>query len=165
MLPLANLLIYLAIGCIGGLIGLYTRLPGGTLLGAGLAVIVFKLLMHTSWETPKFYGFVCHVMLGVLIALTYTPGMFKMLGNLVLPMALSTLVLTICGIFMALVIAKWWPIDLPTAYIATSPGAVSALVPLAVDAHINAALIACFHFFRIFLIILTAPFIFKLIFK
>lgn len=165
MSPLVNLLIYLAIGCIGGLVGFYTRLPGGTLLGTTLAVIAFKLWMHTSWGTPKYYGFVCQVMLGVLIALTYTPGMFKLLGNLLLPMALSTIALTVCGVLVALVVAKWWPVDLPTAYMATSPGAVSALVNIAVDAQINVALIACFHFFRIFLIVFTAPFIFKLIFK
>jgi membrane AbrB-like protein len=105
------------------------------------------------------------VFLGVLIALTYSPGMFRMLGSLLMPMLLSTVILIICGLFTAIIFAKWWPIDLPTAYIATSPGGMSALVPMAVDINVNAALIASFHFFRIFLVVLTAPLIFKIMIR
>ncbi len=165
MPPSVNLLIYLAVGCVGGLLGLYSRLPAGTLLGAVLAVVTFKLCINASWATPKVYGFFCQVVLGVLIALTYTPGMFRALGSLLIPMILSTVVLIICGLFTAIVFAKWWSIDLSTAYIATSPGGMSALVPMAVDINVNAALIASFHFFRIFLVVFTAPFIFKLIIR
>jgi len=165
MSPVINISIYLTVGLVGGFLGLWSRLPAGTMLGAVLAVICFKLYMSGSWETPQSYGFFCQVLLGVLIALTYTPGMFKALGDLLLPMVLTTVLLMICGVFIALIIAKFWHLDLRTAYIATSPGGMSALVPMSADIKVNTALIACFHFFRIFLVVFTAPFIFKLIFK
>ena len=165
MPPIANLLVYLVVGCLGGFLGLYSRLPAGTLLGTVLSVVIFKICMHTSWQTPKAYGFGCQVLLGVLIALTFSPSMLPLMKQLLAPMILSTLGLIICGMMMALIFAKWWPIDLPTAYIATSPGGMVALVPMAVDIHVNAAIIASFHFFRIFTVVCTAPFLFKFFFK
>ena len=64
---------------------------------------------------------------------------------------------------IALVLAKYWPLNLSTAYFATSPGGMSDLVPMEVDMKVDPTLIASFHFFRIFLVLLTAPAIFKII--
>ena len=165
MPPVANLSIYLIIGCLGGFLGLYSRMPAGTLLGTVLAVIIFKICMHASWQTPKEYGFICQVLLGVLISLTFNPGMLQLMKELLVPMLLSTASLVICGMVMAWIFAKWWSIDLPTAYIATSPGGMAALVSMAVDINVNAATIASFHFFRILTVVCTAPFLFKFILK
>jgi membrane AbrB-like protein len=162
-IPIINLTIYLMVGLAGGLLGLYSRLPAGTMLGAVLAVVALKYYLNVSWVTPKMYGFICQVCLGVLIALTYSPGMFKKLGSLFIPMAISTVALILWGIVIALLLAKYWSLDLPTSYIATSPGGMSALVPMSVDMNVNPILIASFHFFRIFLVVLTAPVIIKII--
>lgn len=165
MSPITSLSIYLLVGCLGGLAGLYSRLPAGTLLGTVLAVVVFKICLNTSWQTPRAYGFFCQVFLGVLIGLTFQPSMLRLMANLLMPMALSTLALILCGVAVALIVSKLWPINLQTAYIATSPGGMVALVPMAIDIQVNAALIASFHFFRIFTVICTAPFIFKYIIR
>lgn len=165
MHPFVNLLIYLVVGFIGGFLGAQTKLPAGVMLGAVLAVIGTKLIFRADWATPAAYGFICQVMLGVLIALTYKPGMFRAMGYLVLPIVISTVYLVLCGVLLALLFRKWLPLDLPTAYIATSPGGMSALVPMATDLEVNAALISAFHFFRIFFVVCTAPFIFKLMLK
>lgn len=165
MSPSVSLLIYLAIGCVGGLLGYYSRLPAGTLLGTVLAVIIFKIALNVSWQTPKTYGFFCQVLLGVLIGLTFQPCLLRIMASLWAPMMISTAALIACGMATAYIFAKWWPIDLPTAYIATSPGGMVALVPMAVDIHVNAALIASFHFLRIFTVVSTAPFLFKFILK
>ncbi len=165
MHPLVNLLIYLAIGFVGGVLGAQTKLPAGVMLGAVLAVIGTKLIFRASWATPAAYGFFCQVVLGVLIALTYRPGMFREMGYLILPIVISTVYLVVCGFLLAFIFKKWLPLDFPTAYIATSPGGMSALVPMAPDLGVNAALISSFHFFRIFFVLCTAPFIFKLMIK
>ena len=160
-----NLLIYLVVGSVGGFLGAKTKLPAGVMLGAVLAVIAVKLSFKASWETPPAYGLACQIILGVLIGLTYKPVMFSELGYLIVPIIISTVYLVACGMVLAFVFAKWLPLDLPTAYVATSPGGMSALVPMATDIDVNAALIASFHFFRIFFVVCTAPFIFKLMVK
>jgi hypothetical protein len=52
-------------------------------------------------------------------------------------------------------------LDPGTAYLGTSPGAMSALIVLAIDNPAKEALVVCFHFFRVVFIILTAPIILK----
>ena len=56
--------LYLAVGAIGGLIGIKLKIPAGVLIGAMAGVIVCKLFMHVQWEMPKSFGFVVQVLLG-----------------------------------------------------------------------------------------------------
>lgn len=162
MHPVVHLLIYLAVGALGGFLGLKTRIPAGVLLGTVVAVILLKMISGQSWQTPKAFNFVSQVVLGVLISLTYMPGMFREMSSMFLAIFASTVALSVVGILLSILFWKWGVMNLPTAYIATNPGGMSALVPLAIDLDVNAALIAQFHFFRIIFITLTAPFIFKL---
>ena len=161
----SNLLIYLAAGVVGGLLGEKTRMPAGTILGAVLAVVVVKSIAGQSWSTPKSFNFIAQVVLGVLISLSYAPGMFKGLGMLAVPILASTLVLVLSGVALALLFSHWGFMDLATAYIATSPGGMSALVPMAVDMKVNVPLIAAFHFFRVLFIVGTAPLVFRILLR
>lgn len=163
MPSIASLLIYLVVGFFGGMLGLHSKLPAGTMLGAVISVMAVKCLFNADWALPRTYGFVCQVMLGVLVASTYSPGLLRNLGGLLWPMVFSTVGLILCGIVIAAILAKIYPMDSATAYIATSPGGMSALVPMAADIEVNPALIAGFHFFRIFLVVITAPVVFKII--
>ncbi|MBW2594090.1 MAG: AbrB family transcriptional regulator [Deltaproteobacteria bacterium] len=56
-------------------------------------------------------------------------------------------------------------LDMGTAYPGTSPGAMSALIVPALESGKGAAVITCFHFFRVVFIILTMPIIFKYFFR
>ena len=163
MPSVTHLLVYLIIGAIGGLIGAKTRIPSGALLGSVLAVIIFKMLWKEQWEISRNYGLICQIILGVLIASTYQPGMYRRLGSLFLPMVISTMVIVAAGFAVGLIYKKIGLMDWPTAYIATSPGAMNALVPMAIDVGANAALVAHFHFFRILFVAATAPIIFKIL--
>lgn len=158
-----SLVVYLIIGLIGGTLGHLSKVPVGTLLGAVLAVVAFKYFTGVHWPTPRIYGFFCQVVIGVLIGMTYKPNMFETLGPLLVPMVLSTVVLILCGTAISVYLWNWCGLDLATAYIASSPGGMSALVPMAFDTKIDPALIATFHIIRIFLVVLTAPLVFKII--
>lgn len=158
-----NLVICLIVGCIGGLVGSQLKIPAGTLTGSIVFVILFKLLTQHSWAVPRNYNFVCQILLGVLIASTFTPGMFKELGPLVFPVALSAFILMTTGLLLTFLFVRIGWLDFPTAYLGTNPGAMSAIIPLAADASIDPTTIFCFHFFRILLIALTAPFFFKIL--
>lgn len=163
MSPVVNLAIYLVAGTVGGFIGAKTRFPAATILGAVLAVVIVKSVAGNSWSTPKSFNFVSQVILGVLIALAYSPGMFKGMGMIALPMLGSTLALVLAGTGLAVLFWRLGYMDLATAYIATSPGGMSVLVPMAVDMEVNVPLIAAFHFFRVIAIVATAPLVFRLL--
>ena len=80
---------------------------------------------------------------------------------MIVPMVASTIGLVVLGLATALIVNKLGLANFSTAYIATSPGAMNALVPMAIDMDVDAALIAHFHFFRIIFVAGTAPILFK----
>ena len=165
MNSVVSLTLYLCIGTVGGFLGSKLRIPAGALIGAMVSVIAFKTLMHKSWDIPKSYGLAIQIGMGVMVAASFTPGMFKDLGRLMIPVASSTVVLVAVGAVLAIIFHRMGFLDMKTSYIGTSPGALSVLVPLASETGTSPAIVVCFHFFRVVAIILTAPFVFKYLIK
>jgi len=122
-------------------------------------------MVGRSWTTPRGYSFFAQVILGVMVALTYTPGMFHNLGLVLAAIFGSTVVLSLVSIALSYLFFKLHILDLPTAYLATNPGAMSVLVPMANDLNMNVTYIAQFHLFRVIFIALTAPFVFKFLLR
>jgi uncharacterized membrane protein AbrB (regulator of aidB expression) len=87
--------------------------------------------------------------------------MIKTLYKIIVPVITSTFVLVGVGVILSIVFKKLNLLDSGTAYLGTSPGAMSALIVLAIDNPAKEALVVCFHFFRVVFIILTAPIILK----
>lgn len=155
----------LMVGTLGGLIGLKTKFPGGVIIGAMLGVILVKLLFRVDWSVPKYYGFVLQVMVGIMVGASFQPEMIGVIKSVLLPVVASTLVLVLTGLLISMVFARLNILDMGTAYLGTSPGAMSALLVLALDSGKNPTVIMCFHFFRVVFIILTLPIIYKLFFR
>ena len=161
MNSIVGLFFYLCVGTLGGFCGSKLKIPAGTLVGAMLAVILTKMILKSYWEMPKEFIFVIQILLGVMVGATYNPSIIKTLSKIALPVVSSTVVLIVVGIILSLIFTKLGLLDIGTAYLGTSPGAMSALIPLAFDSQAEATLIVCFHFFRVVFIVLTAPIIFK----
>jgi membrane AbrB-like protein len=155
--------IYLMVGIVGGLIGWRLKISGGVIIGAMLAVILFRLLSHKTIELSGSFNFITQILIGVIIGCTFKPEVIFELKGLFWPVALSTLVLVVTGLITAIIIARLKDLDISTAYLATSPGAMTALVGFALDSKANPTLVVTFHFFRLSFINLTYPFIFALI--
>jgi membrane AbrB-like protein len=155
--------LYLVVGAIGGLIGVKLRIPAGIMIGAMAGVIICKLLMHAQLEMPKSFGFVVQVLLGVMVASTFHPDMLKTLKSIAIPVVVSSVVLIGVGGILSLIFYRLNLLGASTAYMATSPGAMSALIAMSLEGNANAVLVTCFHFARLVFILLTAPWIFKVL--
>ena len=156
-----GLLTYLALGLIGGFVGSKLKIPAGTLIGAMLTIIFFKMFMKVHWEIPKNFIFVLQVILGVMVGATFQPELLHVLKKIALPVVISSVVLVSAGIAMAVIFTKLGLLDMGTGYLGTSPGAMSVLIALSLEGNTEPMLIVCFHFFRVVFVILTAPLIFR----
>ena len=163
MNTIVSLTIYLCVGALGGIIMSRFKIPAGAMLGAMLAVVLFKLLLQKSWPVPRNFGLLVQILVGVMVAISFHPDMIKTLGKIIIPVTSSTFVLVGAGFLLALIYAKTGMLDINTAYLGTSPGAMAALVFMAIETQSNATVVATFHFFRIFFIVITAPLLFKYI--
>jgi membrane AbrB-like protein len=159
-----GLCLYLILGTLGGFLGAKLKITGGVLIGAMLSVIFVKMIFNGQWEIPKQFSFVLQVFLGIMVGATFQPDMIKILSKIAIPVVISTLVLVGTGILLSIIFIKFGILDSGTAYLGTSPGAMSALLVLALDSDTNPTLVTCFHFVRVVFIVLTTPFIFKFFF-
>lgn len=162
MNQITAVLVYMALGTLGGLLGSRLKITGGTILGAMLVVITYKVLADKPWSVPKGYTLFVQILIGVMVGASYTPEIGRMLLKIIVPIILSTLMLVVAGLVMSLLLARVGVLDAPTAYLGTSPGAMSALITLAADSEANPAVVAAFHFVRVVFILVTAPLIFYL---
>lgn len=154
---------YIGLGLAGGFVGDRLKIPAGPLVGALIAVIAVKLILKSEWVAPRGFGFFLQVLLGVLVGASFKPSFLPTFYKLIVPIVLSSVILVITGVLIAVVFYKIGLLDLGTGYLGTSPGAMTVLVVLALDSHVNAMVITCFHLFRVIFVILTAPLILKFI--
>jgi len=158
-----GLLSYLGLGLLGGLMGAKLKIPAGALIGAMLAIICFKIFMKVHWEIPKSFTFILQVFLGIMVGASFQPELVHAMKKIAVPVIISCTVLVGTGVILAIVFTRLGLVDIGTAYLGTSPGAMSALIVLALESQAQPMLVVCFHFIRVVFVILTAPLIFKLI--
>ena len=156
-----GLLTYIALGIVGGVIGAKLKIPAGALIGAMLTIILFKMTMKVHWEIPKGFTFALQVFVGIMVGATFQPELFHVMKKIALPVIISSVVLVGAGVLMAIVFTRLGMLDMGTAYLGTSPGAMSALIVMAFDSQAQPMLVVCFHFVRVVFVLLTAPFVFK----
>ena len=163
MNPNFGWLIYLLVGTLGGLIGARLKIPAGSLIGAMMAVIIFKLVMRSNWPIPKEVGFIFQVALGVMVGAAFQPAMLPHLKKLFFPIVTSTFTLVGTGLILSIIFTRLQILDGTTAYLGTSPGAMSGIIVLAFEGGANPPIVLSFHFFRVVFVLLTAPLILKLL--
>ena len=161
MQDIRQLALYLTIGFLGGMVGLKARFPGSVIIGSMLAVLIVKILLQSSWTPHRHFNMGIQILLGVLVGTRYNPDMGKRLVNVLFPVFCSTLVLVIAGLMVAVVLVKLNLLNIPTAYLSTSPGAFSALLTLSLDSSADPSIVTAFHFFRVVFILISAPIVFK----
>jgi membrane AbrB-like protein len=162
MNPNLGWLAYIGVGTLGGLAGSRLKIPAGSLIAAMVSIIVFKLIIKTHWEMPKGFNFVLQIALGIMVGASFQPAMLPVLKQLFFPVVTSTVTLVGVGILLAVIFTRLQILDAPAAYLSTSPGAMSALIALALESGASATLVVCFHFFRVLFVLLTAPLFLKL---
>jgi len=154
---------YLGLGLLGGLLGAKLKIPAGALIGAMLTIIFFKLFMKVHWDIPRSFTFVLQVFLGIMVGASFQPEFVQVLKKIAIPVVISCVVLVGTGVILAVVFTRLGLVDIGTAYLGTSPGAMSALIVLALESEAQPMLVVCFHFIRVVFVILTAPLIFRLV--
>jgi uncharacterized protein len=157
-------LILLPFAFLGGFVGYKLRIPAGTVIFSLLAVAGVKLLMKMEESSlPPLINFIPQALVGLVLGIQFSRSVLVQISKMWGYMVLSVIVLVAAGVLIAVVFMKMNVLDAETAYLGTSPGALSAMIFLAVDQKVNAPLVAIFHLFRIFFILMTGPAILKLI--
>ena len=143
-------------GAAGGFIFEWFGLPGGAMTGAIIAVILLKSFSSLPQAAfPRPFQFCIYAGLGVLVGNMYRPEMLLAVRDTWPVLVISTLLVLVAGMLIAIFVVKFGNLDVTSAYLATSPGGLNVVVGLAADMGPNAPIVLAYQMVRLYTIILT----------
>ncbi len=147
----------LAAATVGGVLLRLTGLQGGLALGAMLGAAVYTLLRgNDAIEVPPLAQDAALVVLGAVIGAGVTRSVLADLRGLLLPAVIASVAIILAGIAVALAL-RWFGAAPADDVLATSPGALSAVIAVAVDRGVAPAEVALFHLVRLLMVLATLP--------
>ena len=157
---MSTLIILLLCGAAGGFIFEWFGLPGGAMTGAIIAVILLKSFSSLPQAAfPRPFQFCIYAGLGVLVGNMYRPEMLLAVRDTWPVLVISTLLVLVAGMLIAIFVVKFGNLDVTSAYLATSPGGLQAVVGMSSDLGTNAPAVLAFHLVRLYTVLLLAPFL------
>ena len=138
--------------------------PAGSLLGAVVGVALLNVVgdLGPATELPESGRFLAYAALGWLVGQGVTRGTLATLRVALLPMVAIIGVLLLVGLALGWVLARAGVMDPATAYLATSPGALSQMTAVAQSVGADAALVTSVHTARVVVLLVAAPLIGRL---
>lgn len=126
---MSTLIILLLCGAAGGFIFEWFGLPGGAMTGAIIAVILLKSFSSLPQAAfPRPFQFCIYAGLGVLVGNMYRPEMLLAVRDTWPVLVISTLLVLVAGMLIAIFVVKFGNLDVTSAYLATSPGVLSLFI-------------------------------------
>jgi hypothetical protein len=142
---------------VGGLLLRWMNVPGGIVLGAMVGAAAFTLWRDSGpVDLPGPLQDAALVVLGAVVGAGITRSVLGDLRSLLLPALVAALLIITAGVAIALLLRVLGagPAD---DVLATSPGALSAVLAVAVDRGVAPAQVALFHVVRLLLVMGTLP--------
>jgi membrane AbrB-like protein len=142
---------------VGGVLLRLTGLTGGLPLGAMLGAATYTVLAGDQpVPVPPLVQDVALVVLGAVVGAGVTRSVLGDLRSLLLPAVLAGAAIILAGIAIALAL-RWFGMAPGDDLLATSPGALSAVIGVAVDRGVAPAEVALFHLVRLLMVMATLP--------
>lgn len=140
------------------------RVPAGALIGAMLGGAVLNLAGASVAPAPGWLRFVSFAVIGWLLGEQFTRDTIATLRTATVPILLVVGALLGAGALVAVVL-RWLGLDPATAFLASSPGGISQMGAISAAIGANAPLVVAAHLIRVFTVVLTAPWIVRLLAK
>ena len=142
---------------VGGVLLRLTGLQGGLAIGAMLGAAAFTVVRgQDAVPVPPLAQDAALVVLGAVIGAGVTRSVLSDLRALLLPALVAGAAIILAGIAIALAL-RWFGVAPGDDVLATSPGALSAVVAVAVDRGVAPAEVALFHLVRLLMVLATLP--------
>lgn len=142
----------------GGFVFERLEFPAGSFLGAVFGVAIVNLATtEGAIEIPSQGRFLAFAALGWAVGQSVNREVLGELGKALPAVVATIVVLVVAGALLALVLVRFGALDAHTAYLATSPGALSQMVALADDTEADTLLVVTVHTLRVLAVVIVAP--------
>ncbi|MGX7105920.1 AbrB family transcriptional regulator [Globicatella sanguinis] len=160
--PIKNDFYVIFISLIGGIIGYYSQLPVGTLIGALIASLLIKLYGGSQPLRPAL-RYTAQICAGSIIGTTFTHESLLNMFNLIMPAIILLAFYLTLNYFYSIFIYRRGLIDLQSALFSSSPAGATDISLIAGELGGDLAKIASTQIIRMLYTIIVLPNVVKLI--
>jgi membrane AbrB-like protein len=161
--PVQDLVILAFCGIAGFLAARAMRLPAAPIVGPMVASAAVHLAGWTSAQPPVELVAVAQIVVGSAIGCRFAGVAFATIARAVLAAAGGTVVLVAVTLLIATALHAATGLPASALILAFSPGGLAEMSLIAIALSMDAAFVATHHIVRIFLIVVLAPLVFRLL--
>ncbi len=158
-----NIVISIAFAAAGGWLFLSLGVPAGGMVGATFFIAFLSLFSGVKIAAPstKLFG-VMLLAIGLMVTDNLTADAVEVIltGNILIPIAISTVIIFATSLGVAFLIHRVSGWDFPTSFLAAAPGGFTIMVTLAVTYNKNPFRVSILHLCRLLAIKSVVPFVF-----
>lgn len=141
-------LVALGVGLVGGLLGWWSNLPAGPLLGSLLAVAAVNVLADGGLSVPRAVRIPGRILVGATVGSLATPALLHTLGASIGWAIALTVAIVVGSLLVGLWFARVTGIDRRTALLGSCPGGMPEMVALAEESAARVDLVIGMHLIR-----------------
>jgi uncharacterized protein len=152
-----------AIAAAGVLLARRARAPAGTLVGPLLLAAVLAGSGLFPLHVPSVLADLAFAVVGLGVGLRFDRSSLRNAGRLALPITGAILALALASAALGAVLFAALRTDPLTAYLATTPGGISAVLAAAFDSGADVTIVVAVQTLRLVLLAVLAPFVARLL--
>ena len=150
-------------GTLCGLLAYRVGFPGGAAVGALFGSGVYNLLLTRAVPLPPALEIGAQIAVGVAVGFSFNRELLSQAGPILLWSLLGAATFLVVGLGLAVLFARFGPVDFSTALFSFSPGGFTGMSILAGAEGANAAVVALVHFMRVVLLFVVVPFLVRVL--
>jgi membrane AbrB-like protein len=159
MTPDADVLLFSCASFVGGAFGKFTKLPGGPLLGATVAVAAIGISLNLSHTPPPFLILLIQLLTGCMLGQSISRRFWRNILQIWRPCLTVILLYTLLAAPFAAVLTLAFGFDALTALLAATPARMQDMIVLAGSVDSDAVTVMLMQLARQFAIIGITPFL------
>ena len=101
--------------------------------------------------------------IGTLVGTSFGPDTVAALATRSLPILTATAGAVTAGLALAFLVSRWLKVDMPTAFLACSPGGMSQMIIIADELGANTLVVCLFQLARRISVVVMLPVLFRLL--
>jgi membrane AbrB-like protein len=149
----------------GAVVGPLLRLPAAAFLGPTLLAAVLTLTGVIDVAVPPLLREVSFAAIGLYIGLRFERETLRRIGRLIVPVLVSIVALIVGCFLLAWLLKVTASVSLLDAYLATTPGGLPAVLPLAIGSGADATFVLAVQGLRLLVMVLAAPAVVRLLLR
>ena len=150
-------------GLVGFAVARLLRIPAYALVGPMVLSALVHALGITHSRPPVWLVAAAQVVVGAMVGSRFDGAAPSMVGKAVILAVFATAVLLVLAAIFGEAVEATLGIPFSAALLAFSPGGLAEMSLIALSLDIDAAYVSSHHIVRIFMIVLAAPFLFRLL--